>query len=182
MTRSMKVQPTPEEILSDDIMQEWLSLVHGVDEAERAMRLPADVRQSMYWAMTYYGPAGEEVVAFLTAVEAGLKKDNPDEWLSHSLSWLGGAYYSEFVVRGVALQEWTVSALPANQSSILNSAFGTFKLDVRSGVAALGWLLTGQYLFQPELVANGYSDVLRANEVLEHLQLPALHGTLASFE
>lgn len=174
-----KVQLKLEELLADNTMREWLSLVHGTDESERVTHLPAEVQHSLYWAMVYYGPAGEEIVGFFTAVEAALKTAEPDEWLRKALGGMSDSFYVGFMVNDVTLLEWSVTALPSIQDGVLGSAFTRFGTGVRGGVSIVSWLLTGQYLFSPDVATQNKAYVQQVNEVLEHLHLPALHGMLS---
>lgn len=167
------------ELLDSRTMSDWLTLVHGKAEADHVMQLPAEVQKSLYWAMVYYGVAGEEVVAFFTAVEAALKTAESDEWLRKALGGMSDSFYVGFMVNDVTLLEWSVTALPSIQDGVLGSAFTRFDRGVRSGVSIVSWLLTGQYLFSPEVATHNKAYVQQVNEVLEHLHLPALHGMLS---
>lgn len=142
--------------------REWVRLKFGEEAASNVMGLSQELRDSLYGDVLHWGPAGDEIAAFVVAVNAALV----DGWagrLDSRLTGLAGSFGNKygsvvgFIGRGLVGKPYSVY----------------------DGVTVVMAVLNGQYVFMAEDVAGEGELVGQVNAVLEILRLPALSGVFA---
>ena len=164
---------------SDDVeAQEWVQLAFGGEAAA----LPSELRAHLYGDVQVWGPAGEQVVAFLAALNRVMPAAPSEDGgaIGDSLSVLAKCV----TAGGMRLREWVANVRRTNRlHAALKVACPSLRskpLEVFQGVWVVVWMLNGQFMFTAEEVAGEAKLVQRVNRILFGLGLPALGGAFVS--
>lgn len=140
---------------------QWLRLAYGDEAASQVMGLSRELRESLYPDVLRWGPAGEQIAAFVAAVNDVLvKRLTPGRsWASLAkLSGVAGVKYGRVV-------------------GFLGHRLGEVPYPVYDGVSVVMRFLDGQYQFTAEDVAAADAETVQlVNKILNDLGLPALGG------
>lgn len=164
-------------VADDAEAREWVQLAFG----DEAAALPPELRAHVYGDVQVWGPAGEQVVAFLAALNSVLltapSEDGGDVGVPLR------ALAAGVTAGGMGLREWVTnvrrtthlqSALKVACSSLKSKPLGVFQ-----GAWVVVWMLNGQFMFTAEEVAGEAKLVRRVNGILTGLGLPELGGVFA---
>lgn len=169
----------------DEIIHEWLSLAYGKEEAENAMRLPPELRDSLYENVLRYGPAGETIVSFLTAMAK-----TRNESKVFQLYWKGvfedlsSGWFDSFLFKGkgITLDDLVFENSLEGSWGLINSELSQTSHALQgSPEAVMGlnfmlWMLNGQYLFPASAMMLDSHYMALVNELLVQTGLPKLSG------
>lgn len=162
----------------DAEMQEWVRLAFG----ETAAALPSELRESLYSEVQMWGPAVEEVFAFLVELDAALSAGSDEgKALQDALMVLpegvtaGGVVLGVDGVAGMLLTsrlEWFLE--------LMCFALQDKRIwELYQGVTVVLWVLNGAYMFTAAEAAGEGRLVRMVNGILDGLGLPALQGSFA---
>lgn len=165
-----------------EIAVSWLTLAYGEGKAAEILSLPYEMQMQLVFGVLRYGPAGEEVLALLTAVDKApfeLVKDD----LIH-LSQMGGVVipmqYSNMEVMSPPFShEWAYIErhLRESQQGAIPDGVGSYftVFWARTGLRFLAWLMSSNYEgFESAIPAIEEESVKAGNELLHKLGLPAM--------
>lgn len=154
--RGWKFRATNDEITA----AEWLRLAYGVEAASQMMGLSKELRESLYGDVLKWGPAGDQIAAFVAVVNDVLvKRIEPiqSSGLLAQLSEVAGVKHGSVV-------------------GFLGVRLGEVPHPIYDGVSVVMKFLNGQYQFTAEETASDGNVVQLVNDILGRLGLPALGG------
>lgn len=139
---------------------QWLRLAYGDEAAFQVMGLSRELRGSLYPDVLRWGPAGDQIAAFVAAVNDVLMKrlhPGKSSALLTELSGVAGVKHGRVV-------------------GFLGRRLGEVPYPVYDGVSVVMRFLDGQYQFTAEDAAADADTVQLVNKILDGLGLPALGG------
>lgn len=145
------------------INKKWLVIAVGKDEADEAMKLPAETQEALYGDILRFGPAGDAIRKVMDAKLAAY------DYHSHKSELITNLHNVNEV--GWALHAWRMRSpeitTETNESLMWNVRF--------NGSLALYWMMNGQMLFSPDMWNDTLAHYIRpANRALELLGFPEL--------
>lgn len=168
-------------MLDDATEQKWLAITLGDDEAAQAMTLPRELRHSLYGDVLSFGPAANEVTRMLAAVDSAKEGKSVAKlfelldslaWSNHLTEPLSGLNAPTRSVWKTAEKDGYADLEELLIAACAEKNHGAFYYGAR----ILGWMLNGQYIFRREDVATDAAPIRIANQILDILELPRLHG------
>lgn len=160
------------------------------DEYQTASGLPEELVTNLYPELLTYGPAYEDIQRFYSRMAATntLEEANLTKEGVRKLGWLVVGNGAADVTAWSRAEKIDLSARFADLA--LQCAADRkivkwdreFNREFTRGFVYICWLLTGQYLFPSQLVAETQPDWTLANTALERLSLPPLAGRLSDRE
>lgn len=145
------------------VNKQWLVIAVGKDEADEAMKLPAETREALYGDIIRFGPAGDAIRKVMDVTLEAYDSHPHKSELITNLHKVNEA--------GSNLHAWRMRSpeivMETNESLMWNGRF--------SGSVSLYWMMNGQVLFSPDIWNDTLAPYIRpANRVLELLGFPEL--------
>lgn len=165
---------------ADEHVAQWIAIAHGQEEADAAMKLSRELRETLYSNVITYGPAAEQVATFNDAVAAS--------YPSRSVDSLLGALAAKAEHRVGAYDDWTefyhswvnsqhLTDLQVNlQNAVDRKVVWSGRTQAVGATYTLVYLLTVQHLWSEELAWKSRKLIKPANRVLSILGLAPLAG------
>lgn len=153
-------------------------------EYQTAVELPEELRTSLYPELLTYGPAYEDIQKFYSRMAATntLEEANFTKEGVRKLGWPVVGNGAAEVVAWSRAEKIDLSERFADLAlqCAADRKIVNWDREFTRGFVYICWLLTGQYLFPSQLVAETQPDWVLVNNALERLGLPPLTGRLSN--
>lgn len=157
----------------------WRELAYTPEELKKLESLPVDLRNALFPYDVSFGPASDEIGAFISAYDKLHQELSPEEWSKlnrrlRSLSYGNNSfpyYYNKAVKSSeehdlLGTRFYKGFYLVAGNRYLYNDSSGPLVL--------ICWLMTARFLFDDQTVRHSQFLVEPVNKILTEMELPPL--------